>query len=64
MEESALESERATVTHGATENAAQHIIAVGVAGLNAISDGKRKRADVVGDDAECHVDFFLFVGAR
>ena len=54
------EAERTAVADGAAEDAAEHIVPVGVARLNAVADGKGERADVVGDDAEGDIVFFLF----
>ncbi len=53
------ESEGAAVADGAAEDAAEDVMAVVVAGQDAIGDGKAERADVVGDDAEGDIDFFL-----
>ena len=59
MEEAVLQAERASIADGATQDAAEDVVAVGVAGLDAVGDGERKRADVVGDDAEGHVVLLL-----
>ena len=48
-----------TVAHGAPENAPEHIIPVGVAGKDAITDGKTQRSDVIGNHPEGNVDLFL-----
>ena len=53
-----VEAERAAIAHGAAKNSAQDVVAVVIAGLDAVGDGERKRADVVGDDAEGDVDGF------
>ena len=53
------ESKGASVFDGAPEDAAQHVIATGISWLNAIGDGEAQGADVVGNDAEGDVDFFL-----
>ena len=63
VEKRFLETERAPVADGAAQNAAQNVVAVAVAGSDAVGNGKRKRANVVGNDAEGNVDFFLFVCA-
>ena len=60
VEEWRAETERAAVADGAAQDAAEHIVPVGVAGLNAVADGKGERADVVGNDAEGDIVFFLF----
>ena len=60
VEERLVKAERAAVADGAAQDAAQDVVAVGVAGLDAVGDGEAERADVVGDDAEGDVDFFLF----
>ena len=52
VEERFVEAERATVAHRAAQDAAQDVVAVVVAGLDAVGDGEAERADVVGDDAE------------
>ena len=59
VEERFVEAEGAAVAHGAAQDAAQDVVAVVVAGLDAVGDGEAQRADVVGDDAEGDVDFFL-----
>ena len=59
MEEAVLQAERASVADRAAQDAAKDVVAVGVAGLDAVGDGERKRADVVGDDAEGHVVLLL-----
>src|SRR5471030_825793 len=60
VEERFVEAERAAVTHRATQDAAQNVVAVGVAGLDAVGNRKTQRADVVGDDAEGNVERDLF----
>ena len=59
VEERLVEAEGAAVADGAAEDAAQDVVAVGVAGLDAVGDGEAQRADVVGDDAEGDVDLLL-----
>ena len=59
VEERFVEAERAAVTHGAAQDAAQNVVAVGVAGLDAVGNRKAQRADVVGDDAEGDVNLDL-----
>jgi hypothetical protein len=59
VEEGLFEIEGAAVFHGAAEDAAEGVVAVAVAGLDAVGDGEAERADVVGDDAEGDVDLFL-----
>ncbi len=61
VEERFVEAERAPIPHRAAQDAAQHVVAVGVAGLDAVGNGKAQRADVVGNDAERDVDGFLFL---
>ena len=56
-----VETEGAAVADGAAEDAAQDVVAVVVAGQNAVGDGKTQGADVVGDDAEGDVDLDLFL---
>jgi hypothetical protein len=55
-----VEAQRATVAHGAAQDAAQDVVAVGVARLDSVRDGERERADVIADDAEGDVDGDLF----
>ena len=59
VEERLLELERAAILYGAAEDAAEGVVAVGVAGLDAVGDGEAERAQVVGDDAEGDVDLLL-----
>ena len=59
VEERLVQAERAAVADGAAEDAAQDIVAVGVPRLDAVGDGERESADVVGDDAEGDIGFFL-----
>jgi hypothetical protein len=59
VEEGLFELERAAILHGAAEDAAEGVVAVAVAGLDAVGDGEAERAEVVGDDAEGDVDLFL-----
>ena len=59
MEEAVLQAERAAVADGATQDAAEDVVAIGVAGLDAVGDREREGADVVGDDAEGHVVLLL-----
>ena len=40
VEEGLVEAEGAAVTDGATQDAAQDVVAVGVAGLDAVGDGE------------------------
>ena len=58
VEERFVETERAAVTHGAAQDAAQDVVAVAVAGIDAIGHGEGKRPRMVGDDPESDVDFF------
>ena len=60
VEKWGAEAEGAAVADGAAQDAAEHIVPVGIAGLNAVTDGKGERADVVGDDTEGDIVFFLF----
>ena len=59
VEERFVETERTTVAHRATQDAAQDVTAPVVARLNAIGNRKAQRADVVGDDAEGDVELNL-----
>ena len=61
-----LESKRTAVTHCPTQDAAQDVVAIGVARQNAISDREAQRTDVITNDAERHVDLFLLgrIGGR
>jgi len=54
-----VQPERAAVADGPAQDAAQDVVAIRVARLNAVGDGKAQRADVVGDHAEGDVDFLL-----
>ena len=56
VEERFVEAERAAVAHGAAQDAAQNVVAVVVAGLDAVGNRKAQRADVVGNDAEGDVN--------
>ena len=47
------------VAHGAAQDAAQNVIAIGVPGLDAVGDGEAQRADMVADDAKGCIGFFL-----
>ena len=55
-----MKTEGAPITDGAAQDAAQDVIAVVVARQNSVGDGETQRADMVRDDAEGDVDFFLF----
>ena len=57
---SLLLAEHATVTNGAPENAPQNIVAVGVAGKNAVCNCKAQGANMITNNAEGDVNFFLF----
>ena len=59
VEEGFVEAECAPVADGAAEDAAEDVVAVGVAGLDAVGDGEGEGADVVGDDAEGDVHALL-----
>ena len=52
VEERLVEAEGAAVADGAAEDAAQDVVAVVVAGLDAVGNGEAQGADVVGDDTE------------
>ena len=56
IEERLVKSERASVTHGAAQDAAQDVTASFVARLDSIRDREAQRADVIGDDTEGDVD--------
>ena len=62
VEEGFVESQGAAIAHGAAQDAAQDVVAVRVARLDAVGDGEAERADVVGDDAEGDVDLLLLGG--
>ena len=53
------EAECASVADGASQDAAQHVVAFGIAGLDAVGDGEAEGAQVVGDDAEGDIILFL-----
>ena len=57
-----VKPERAPVTHGAAQDAAQDVVAIGVPRLDAVGDREAQRADVVADDPKGGVDFFLSGG--
>ena len=59
VEKRLMESERATVAHGAAQDAAQDVIAVAVARRDAVGHGKAQGSRMVGNDAESDVDFLL-----
>ena len=59
VEEGLFKLQRAAILHGAAENAAEGVVSVAVAGLDAVGDGEAEGAEVVGDDAEGDVDLFL-----
>ena len=59
VEERFVKAERAAVADGAAQDAAQDVVAVLVARLDAVGDREAQGADVIGDDAEGDVDFFL-----
>ena len=54
-----LKPKRTPITNSTPQNAAQDIVAVGIARLNAISNGETQGADVVADDPEGDVDLLL-----
>ena len=60
VEEGLFELERAAILHGAAENAAEGVVAVAIAGLDAVGDGEAEGAQMIRDDAEGDVDLFLF----
>jgi acetoin utilization deacetylase AcuC-like enzyme len=60
LAEGTLEAEGAAVAHGAAQDAAQNVVAVVVAGLDAVSNRETQRADVVGNHPKRDVNFFLF----
>ena len=59
VEETVLQAERAAVADRAAQDAAEDVVTVRVARLDAVGDRERKRADVVSDDAEGHVVLLL-----
>ena len=52
VEKRILETKRAAVAHRPAQDATQDVMAVVVAGLDAVGNGKAEGADMVGDDAE------------
>ena len=52
VEEWFVEAEGATVADSAAKDAAQNVVAVGVAGLDAVGNRKAERANMITDDAE------------
>ena len=51
------ESERSAIADGTSEDASEDIIAVCVAGLDAIGDGEAEGTDVIGDHPHRDIDF-------
>src|SRR5262249_16731644 len=56
VEEWFVEAERAAIAHGAAQDAAQDIVAVGVAGLDAVGNRKAQCADVICNNAKGDVE--------
>ena len=54
-----VKPERAPVAHGAAQDAAQNVVAIGVPRLDAVGNRETQRADVVADDSKGGVGFFL-----
>ena len=54
-----LKTESTPVAHRPTQDASQHVVAVGVARDDAVRDGKTQRPNVIPDHAKRHVDFLL-----
>src|SRR4029078_86871 len=54
-----VKSQCASVPHRSTKNATQNVPAAFVRWNDSVSDRERKRADVIGNDAERDIDFFL-----
>ena len=54
-----MKPERAPVAHGAPQDAAQNVVAIGVPRLDAVGNRETQRADVVADDSKGGVGFFL-----
>ena len=54
-----MEPERPPIPHRAAQDSAQDVIAVRIARLDAVGDGKTQRSNVVGDDPEGHVHLLL-----
>ena len=54
-----MEAERTPVADGAAEDSTEHVTPICVARLNAIGNGEAQSPDVVGDDAESDIEFFL-----
>ncbi len=63
-EERAMDSEIAAVTRGAPNDPAQHVLAIGVAGHDAVGNQKRHRARMVSDRAKRDVALFLLAVTR
>jgi len=61
-EEGLHEADVAAVAGGAAQQAAQDVAAAVVGGHDAVGDGERQRAQVVGDDPHGHGGFVLEVG--
>ena len=55
IKERLLEAEVRSIAHGTAQDAAQNVVPVFVAGLDAVGDGEAQGADMVGDDAESDV---------
>ena len=64
VKERRVEPERPSVAHRTAQDAAQDVMAFRVAGHDAVGDGEAERAQVVGDNAEGHVDALLLGVAR
>ena len=54
-----MEPERPPVPHRAAQDSAQDVIAVRIARLDTVGDGKTQRSNVVGDDPKGHVHLLL-----
>ena len=54
-----MEPERPPVPHRAAQDSAQDVIAVRIARLDTVGDGKTQRSNVVGDDPEGHIHLLL-----
>ncbi len=59
VEERLLELKRAAILHRAAQDAAQRVVAITVAGLDAVGDGEAQGAQVVGDHTKSDIDLFL-----
>src|ERR1700687_1623437 len=55
-----MDSEITPMTRGATDEPAEHVLAIGVAGGDSLCDQETDRARVIGDRSIRNVAFFIF----